>query len=159
NVNTALVHAPAWRDVLVFDEFSNNVRMQKPAPWHPDDAPAGGAKPGDWTDADDVRLSCWLSRELGMNVAPSTARGAVSVVARRHPLHPPREYLNALQWDGSERLSTWLSTYARATKQPADYLARVGAWALIAAVARIYKPGCKVDNVLVLEGKQGLKKS
>ena len=39
------------------------------------------------------------------------------------------------------------------------YLRSVGPKWMIAAVARIYRPGCKVDHVVVLEGPQGMGKS
>ncbi|HEY2528179.1 MAG TPA: virulence-associated E family protein, partial [Xanthobacteraceae bacterium] len=39
------------------------------------------------------------------------------------------------------------------------YTAAVGTCMLIAAVARIYEPGCKADAVPIFEGKQGLLKS
>ena len=41
----------------------------------------------------------------------------------------------------------------------AAYLRSVGSKWLIAAVARIYRPGCKADYVIILEGPQGIGKS
>lgn len=77
--------------------------------------------------------------------------------SRDNNYHPVREYLNNLQWDGKKRLDKWLSTYLGC---PDDrYNRAIGRKSLIAAVARAYQPGCKVDTMLVLEGPQGLKKS
>jgi predicted P-loop ATPase len=46
-----------------------------------------------------------------------------------------------------------------ATSEVAGYLEDVGRKLCISAVARIYQPGCKVDEVVVLTGKEGVKKS
>ena len=68
-----------------------------------------------------------------------------------------RNHLDALQWDGTERLSTWLHTYLGAERS--DYTKGVGTMFLLGMVARIYKPGCKLDYMLILEGEQGSLKS
>jgi putative DNA primase/helicase len=64
---------------------------------------------------------------------------------------------NGLEWDGHERIGTWLVNYLRAEDTP--YTRAVGRKFLISAVARAMAPGCKVDTMLVLEGKQGIGKS
>ena len=69
-----------------------------------------------------------------------------------------KTYLDNLEWDGKQRLSTWL----RHTFEPSNdkqYLATIGKKVLISAVARVMEPGCKVDNVLIIEGAQGRGKS
>jgi predicted P-loop ATPase len=77
-----------------------------------------------------------------------------------------RDYLNTLTWDGEPRINTWLVVYGGAeddAKNEADdslsYLEAVSAIPLMAAVKRIYEPGCKYDEMLVLESSQGLQKS
>lgn len=77
--------------------------------------------------------------------------------ARDNAYHPVREYLRSLTWDGVPRLEHWLQQCLGAMDSP--FVRTVGKRALIAAVARIFEPGCKVDTMLVLEGPQGLKKS
>lgn len=77
--------------------------------------------------------------------------------AKKHAYHPVRDYLDGLKWDGRPRLDLWLHLCLGAPNTQFNRL--VGRRTLIAAVARAYKPGCKVDTVLVLEGPQGIKKS
>lgn len=83
--------------------------------------------------------------------------GAVLRHARENAYHPVRDYLRSLKWDGTLRLDTWLSACMGATDS--QFARIVGRKTLIAAVARAFEPGCKVDTVLVLEGPQGIKKS
>lgn len=90
--------------------------------------------------------------------SPAQVRKGVDMVARENWINPPLEYFETIKWDGKERLPTWLQYYLGADGDP-EYLAAVGMAWLIAGVARIYKPGSKAENMLVLEGVQGLKKS
>jgi putative DNA primase/helicase len=62
-----------------------------------------------------------------------------------------------LQWDGQSRLEDWLTDYAGVSKT--EYSSLVGRLFLIGMVARIYEPGCKMDNALIMEGLQGEGKS
>jgi hypothetical protein len=77
--------------------------------------------------------------------------------ARANEFHPVCDYLDALVWDGVERINNWMVTYA-GTKDTA-YTRAVGRLMLIAAVRRVRKPGCKFDEMVLLEGPQGSLKS
>jgi predicted P-loop ATPase len=81
----------------------------------------------------------------------------VTDAARRNSFHPVRDYLNGLTWDGKPRLDQWLTTYGQA--EDTAYVRAVGRLALVAAVRRVRKPGCKFDEMLVLESAQGMLKS
>lgn len=82
---------------------------------------------------------------------------AVRYVAYHNRVHPLRDWLNSLAWDGTLRLADWLATYLGAPASP--YAQAVGPWFLTSMVARILQPGCQVDYMLVLEGSQGELKS
>lgn len=82
---------------------------------------------------------------------------AVMRHAKENAFHPVRDYLRSLKWDQTPRLDHWLHQCLGAPDTPFTRLA--ARKTLIAAVARAFKPGCKVDTVLVLEGPQGIKKS
>ena len=81
----------------------------------------------------------------------------VQVLARRNGFHPVREYLDGLTWDGIERIDKWLVTYGGAKNT--EYVRAVSAISLIAAVRRIRSPGCKFDEMMILESPQGQLKS
>lgn len=71
--------------------------------------------------------------------------------------HPVVDYLAGLTWDGMPRLDGWLTRYGGAEDTP--YTRAIGSLVLIAAVRRVRSPGCKFDEMLILESKQGKNKS
>jgi hypothetical protein len=94
---------------------------------------------------------------LGLDPPKEFFEDVCSNAARRRSYHPVRDYLAGLTWDGAPRLDQWLPTYAGAADTP---LSRAfGRKTLIAAVRRVRHPGCKFDQMLVLEGRQGAGKS
>jgi hypothetical protein len=137
-----------------FDEHRQRP-MGRDLPWRP------GGEWRDWTNTDDIRLAEWCQLR-GVPLRSSTCAEAVAAVADDNRVHPIREYLEGLEWDGTPRLDRWLSTHlgAVARGEPqAVYLRQVGRRWPISAVARIYRPGCKADHGLIIEGGQGIGKS
>ena len=158
--NGALILAldPRWEGVLAFNEFRQETVVLSPPPWDAEYAPSSPPSKGEaWADTDDARLSVWLARHWGVRLGTSSAAELVQMMARRNPVHPVRDYLAGLRWDGIPRLDSWLSTYFGVLAS--EYTRKVGRWWLLSAVARVYRPGVKVDYLVVLEGKQGKKKS
>lgn len=152
NCVVALSEHEAWTGVLAFDDFANRIVMRRPPPY--------GGEAGAWTDRDAVQTAAWLGNpehDLGIPVKSSMAMEAALVVAARQRFHPVRDYLDGLAWDGEERITRLLSDYFGARHD--EYSQAVAVNWLVSAVARTYKPGCKVDNMLVLEGPQGLGKT
>ena len=82
---------------------------------------------------------------------------AVLLRCLENSFDPVRDYLDGLQWDGHLRLDRWLITYGGA--DDTAFNRAVGRTMLVAGVARVREPGCKFDNMPVLEGKQGMLKS
>ncbi|WP_460874804.1 VapE domain-containing protein [Paralcaligenes ginsengisoli] len=66
-------------------------------------------------------------------------------------------WLESLQWDGVDRLSTWLTVCLGVANTA--YTQQVGGLWIHQAVNRLIRPGSKADYVLVLDGPQGLGKS
>lgn len=96
--------------------------------------------------------NCGLSR-----VGREATSQAIEMRARENSFHPVQIYLNNLEWDGEQRLKGWLNAYLGVDHTP--YSSQIGVMFLIAMVARILKPGCKADYMLILEGPQGILKS
>lgn len=156
NATTILTHDPAWAGVLAFDEFRGSVVARRSPPWVDVDAPAS-VEPGEWTDTDTARLANWLARRYALDLATTLLEQAIGVAADRAHVHPVRDWLRGLRWDGTARLDGLFVEYFGAPDTP--YSRGVGARFAIGAVARVMRPGCKVDCVPVLEGAQGIGKS
>ena len=102
----------------------------------------------------DLRL---IIEAQGFEATPTDLRPAIMRHCRDNMYHPVRDYLDGLTWDGTPRLDFWTQLCLGAPNTA--FAKAAGRKALIAAVARTYRPGCKVDTMLVLEGPQGLRKS
>lgn len=73
--------------------------------------------------------------------------------AYQNSFHPVRDYLDGLKWDGVKRLDNWLTLYGGV--EESEYASAVGMLTLVAAVRRVRQPGCKFDEMMVFESKQG----
>lgn len=142
-------------ETLAFCEFSGRVMVQKKLPWDS----ASERYPRQWTDGDSTHarhfIGSYPATRIDFN--KDLIGQAVYAVSRRVILHPIRDYLNGLKWDGIKRLDNWLIDYCGASDTA--YTREVGKNTLIQAVARSYHPGCRADHVLILEGAQGIGKS
>jgi virulence-associated protein E/primase-like protein len=148
----AKMSGPEWQDVVVYDEFSLKIFLQQAPPW----AAADKWTPRYWTPYDDLKLCEWLQSRF-VYVPLRIAEQAVALVAESHKVHPVRQYLGELHWDGVPRLDSWVHDFLGVEDN--RYSRAVGAKTLISAVARVRDPGCKVDTATILEGRQGALKS
>ena len=156
NAVLALESIPDVQGVIAYNEFTNDIMKLKDAPW--------GSPSGLWAEVDELLMGEWLARQ---HYLPSMPRGtleeAVRMVAFRQRFHPVRSWLESLKWDGQRRLKDWVKTVCvQEDEHPVTlerYLARIGTWFLQGMVARVMEPGVKFDYMLILEGKQGRRKS
>lgn len=156
NVMHVLSLHPDWRDVLAYDEFGQCVITQRQPPMRAQDAPAK-YQVGDWTDEDSARTAAWFATEVGFEPSTTHVDQGVGATAKKRVVHPVRDWLAALKWDDTPRLDRLAADYLGAVESA--YTTAVGRRWMIAAVARVFEPGCKVDSLLGLEGKQGIGKS
>lgn len=83
----------------------------------------------------------------------------VDWMARKETFHPIQILLDSLKWDGKKRIEKWLLDIGGAEVEHDEYLRWVSKGVLVAGVKRIFEPGCKFDEMLVLQGEQGCGKS
>lgn len=139
---------------VYLDSFAAKCVVTEPLPW----SLPGEAIPRGWRDCDNDCLLTWCEEKYGvynkdrMNVAFSTALAATA-------RHPVREYLERCRagWDGVKRLDTLIIDYLGADDNELNRaLTRLQ---FVAAAARVYRPGVKFDEALVLQGPEGCGKS
>src|SRR5262249_52962487 len=109
------------------------------------------------------RLWFLIEKLYGFTVPIDKFDRLLQNLAKYNRKHPIEGYLNNLSWDGTPRLDSWLTKYAAALvpegELGAEYLREVGGLVLEAGARRIFEPGCKFDEMLVLGSKEGLDKS
>lgn len=153
-INFFLVKNSDLQDLFKFNDFTHDIEFTRPAPWHKGVMPTSPV----WKDSDAIQAKYHLSSKSHFEVMVGTIHEAAVVLSHKNKYHPVKDKLKTLpEWDGKDRLTKWLTIYAGVDDTP--YTNTVGRKTLIAAISRIYEPGCKFDHVLVLEGKQGTGKS
>lgn len=143
-----------WRGVLAYDAFGNAEVIRKPLPWRDRERPHKEYEP--WLGADDKRLQHWFSKVHGLRAA-ATIQNAFTEVVHMNKFHPIKAYIEDFKWDGMSRIERVFIDYLGA--EDSHYVRQVTRKMLLAAVARLYRPGCKFDEMLVLVGPQGAGKS
>lgn len=152
NIRTILEEDPTLKGKYYYDLFAERYMVLEALPWDSPDQ----SYPRDWTDTDDDQFKNYLERAFKIYHLKKTEAG-INVAFSNHSIHPIKEYLESLEWDGKERINTLLIDYFGAADN-AFTRESVRTW-LMAAVARIYEPGLKYDEMLILVGDEGIGKS
>lgn len=156
---TKLIHEHEdWAGLVAYDEFKHVIIKRGVTPT----AMSGIAKStpehtSSWSDVDTTKAVEWFEKNFSISPSREMVSAGVAHSAYVNRFHPVRDYLRSLTWDGTQRLHTLLPGLFGAHN--IEYTQQIGCRFLIASVARVISPGCKVDTMLVLEGKQGAKKS
>lgn len=153
NAELILSNGP-FAGVLAYDAFGNTEVIRRALPWRPRERPYEDYEP--WLAADDKRLQHWFGKNYEIKAA-AMIQNAFTEVAHTNRFHPIIEYLETQEWDGGERIETLFVDYLGA--EDSQYVREVTRKMLVAAVKRLYEPGCKFDYMTVLVGPQGAGKS
>lgn len=144
NLTLILQHDERFRDAgsVRYDEFSNTLLL------------------GDRQVTDALVTEIGAEIELAWKLSaipPGMLLAVLMMLGRRNGFHPVRDYLKSLRWDGNPRVDGLFSKYFGSNDT--EYARAVSKTFLIGSVARIMRPGCKVDLVPILRGPQGAGKS
>jgi len=155
NIYSFMAYHERYKNLVVFNDFINKVTIMRQPPWdkdHKDKTPRSIIE-------SDAPMWATDLENFGIKTNKDAVGDFIGHIAKLNTVNPPADYFNSLVWDRQPRLDTWLTYYLGAEKQSAEYLRLVGSKWLMAIVARALTPGIKFDNVLILEGAQGTKKT
>lgn len=151
NISLVLSHDPALEGAFKENEFDNRVYVMRSVPWREVRSP----EPIKNVDFSGIRH--YLESVYGIT-GVMKVDDALNLEFQKNAFHPIKDYLEGLEWDGVERIDRLLIDFFGADDD--IYTREAIRKPLVAAVARIYRPGTKFDLVLTLVGaRQGTGKS
>lgn len=138
---------PQFKDIVWYDEFHFRFFTK----WQCE-------KPREWNEDDSVQLMILLQRELGFHrVTEKQVQQAIRTYGLRNIKNEPKDWMNSLEWDDTPRVDEF---FVRAFgSKDSEYMRAISRNFWISMAARVFKPGCKFDNMVILEGGQGKFKS
>jgi putative DNA primase/helicase len=112
----------------------------------------------EWSDAMTANFTTILQERYGISeLRPYITFEGITSYAFGHHRNPVQEWLNGLKYSGRPVLQDLLTVGFGA--RPGAYTDAVGRCFLVGMVARVMRPGCKVDQMPIFEGDQGVGKS
>ena len=148
NCMLVLENDPLLKDAFRYNILTGRVDIVRKM-WWPRQSEAQ-------TDMDLNYIMLYLEETYGLTMDKNVQK-CIDLAADQHRYHPIRDYLNALEWDGTERIPHVLHRYFGA---PDDELtAESMKMLLMGAISRVFWPGIKFEYVLCIIGGQGIGKS
>lgn len=148
NCLTVFQRDPLLRGAISYNILSERVDIVKPLGWERTSATL--------TDMDMKYLLLYLEEHYGLT-SEKKVENAIQIVANENRYHPIRDYLNSLQWDGTERIRYALHHFLGADTD--DYTFEALKLFMMGAIRRVFRPGSKFEVMLCLVGGQGAGKS
>lgn len=117
-----------------------------------------GGTTREWTDDDTLFMTRYLQQSVGLvRISDDIVYKGIRLFARQDIRNEPRDWMGTLVWDNTPRIETFFIDCAGAPDT--EYIRAVSRNFFISMTARVYRPGCKVDNMIIVEGPQGKLKS
>lgn len=159
-IRNALAYDPRWRGgswVLDCVHDAPSYRGEAPIPL---DCRFGDDARKVWapTSRDIFAIRSWLGESYGFRASPADVQSAIYDLAALSPANPIAEHLDRMAAAPGPALDlrAWITdVLGLGSEIEAEAFEK---WC-IAAVARGFVPGTKVDNVIILRGEQGYRKS
>lgn len=139
-------------NIFIFNQFSEDIEFTEAPIW--DDGISIGKS---LDDQDITQIRYYLTKVHDIEPPKQIVGETCYLQSKRKCHHPVKKYIESTVWDEIPRIDTWLIKSVGCDDN--IYSRMVSAKFLIAAVARVYNPGCKFDQMLILEGSQGIGKS
>lgn len=148
NVVRAFMRDPVLQNLIWFDEFHKKFYTT----WNCD-------RPREWEDVDDINLTIYFQDKLAMQkMSPAVIKEGCMSFAKMNTRNEPKEWMESLKWDGTPRIEDFIPD-GLGGEYGSNYIMSASKNFWISMAARVYRPGCQVDNMLVLEGAQGIGKT
>ena len=151
NAVTIVLEDPELSGIM-YDSFKQQFIATSPLPWEE----KGIAHPRVFTEFDRKALIGYISSTYHIETG-NTIDNALARLTFCRSIDPLQEYFKGLTWDRESRVEGLLTKYLGC--ENSEYTRAVIRTTLISGVKRVFEPGCKIDTVLVLIGKQGCGKS
>ena len=103
------------------------------------------------------KIQDYLERTYRLRLTQNKVFEILKTTSSERSFNPVQEFITQETWDGQPRIATAIIDYLGAEDMPL-VREQTKLW-FVAAVARVFSPGCKFDNVLTLPGPQGIGKS
>ena len=151
NAVTIVLEDPELSGIM-YDSFKQQFIATSPLPWEE----SGTVHPRIFSEYDRKALIGYISSIYHIETG-NTIDNALARLTFCRSIDPLQEYFKGLTWDGESRVEGLLTKYLGC--EDSEYTRAVIRTTLISGVKRVFEPGCKIDMVLVLIGKQGCGKS
>lgn len=152
NFELVLNFDPLVKECIGYDAFSHKLMPRRQLAWTNQLVNQNA-----WANYDDASLQNHLNRTYGLS-NERIFNNVLLEYAHQHSFHPVRDYFDNLpEWDFKFRASTFFIDALDI--EDTQYAREISRSWLLAAIARIFNPGCKWDYTLVIKGEQGVGKS
>ena len=148
NCLTVFQNDPYLQGAVRYNILTERIDIVKPLWW---------SKPTATLNETDLNyLMLYLEDKYALT-SEKKIQKAISIVADCNRYHPIRDYLNSLEWDGTERIRYALPRFLGA--EESEYTYEALKLFMLGAISRVFKPSCKFEVMLCLVGGQGAGKS
>lgn len=165
NISIILQNDPVTAGAIGYDGFQGRMMQTKPIifpHYGAAQAPLPRGEALEVTDSLSRSILTWIQARKedggwGLKPAKGVTDTAIQAAADKLKYDSLIDRITATEWDGVERLDTFLPDYTGCEDN--IYTREVSRLFLLGMVVRAMEPGHRFDHMLVLEGPQGLRKT